>query len=438
MLLNNFNLFIKKKWNSNSNSGSIFRNMIMLASGTAGANIISIGIMPIITRIYTPEDFGVLSIFITLSSILVPFSTFLYTMAIPLPKKDRTAFNILVFCTILTLLMPLMITLLCIILIFYISEYDNLQYLHDYWWLIPFFVTGGSLYEILSNWAIRKNAFRHLAGTKLWQATIAAVIKVFLGFLGLNTLGLLIGQIFSQAGGVLTLFKVFFQDFKTYWKHVSVDRIKFLLLHYADYPKYRLPSQFIMLINAKSPVLFWAWNFGPESTGQFSLSMMILLLPLTLISQSTSQAYYAEIAKIKNKNNELITLITKSITKKLFIISIIPFIIIFCCGSWIFEIFFGKDWILAGVYSSILSINLLTMFIINPIINVLNIINNQKYYLKINIMRFFWMLLVFLISYISDANDCITLGIYSFAMSFHRIYVYIKIMHIINSYSFSR
>src|SRR5690625_7416365 len=65
------------------------------------------------------------------------------------------------------------------------------------------------MYEDLSNWAVREKAFTPLAKTKVWQKTIGAITKIGLGLVGLKPLGLLIGHIFTQAGGIFTLYKEF-------------------------------------------------------------------------------------------------------------------------------------------------------------------------------------------------------------------------------------
>ena len=87
-----------RKWNRDTPASSIFRNMAILSSGTIVGKVIGIFTVPIITRIYLPDHFGVLSIFTALVALLVPFGTLRYTMAIPLPKNDGLVANLVVLC----------------------------------------------------------------------------------------------------------------------------------------------------------------------------------------------------------------------------------------------------------------------------------------------------------------------------------------------------
>ncbi len=96
--LTRFKNSIAAKWNSNSSVASIFRNMTMLASGTVAAKAIGVLTVPVITRLYLPEHFGVLAVFTAITALLVPFGTLRYSMAIPLPKQDGLATNLAVLC----------------------------------------------------------------------------------------------------------------------------------------------------------------------------------------------------------------------------------------------------------------------------------------------------------------------------------------------------
>lgn len=160
----------------------------MLASGSAAAKVIGVVTVPVITRLYLPEHFGVLSVFTAIAALLVPFGTLRYSMAIPLPKRDGTATNLVVLCGLCLLVMSALT-----FLIFWLSAPAILRLLSmdemlPYWWLLPLAIAGTGLYELLSNWAVREKAFKPLARTKVWQAIIGGSFKIGLGFLGIKPL----------------------------------------------------------------------------------------------------------------------------------------------------------------------------------------------------------------------------------------------------------
>ena len=421
---------IVKKWNTDSSVGSIFRNMCTLASGAGIAKVLAILTMPVITRLYLPEHFGVLAIFTALVAMLVPLATLRYTMAIPLPKNNGIALNLVGLCGL-----SLLATTLIALGIFGLAgpallEVFSMEPLIPYWWLVPVGITGTGLYEVLSSWAVREKAFKPLAKTKIWQTVLGGTVKIGLGFLGLKPFGLLIGQVFTQTGGVLSLFQCFKKNFKDNYRHIKKKHILFLAKRYVDCPKYRLPSQFLLVLSTKAPLLFFGWQYGAETTGQLGLSLTMIALPMTLFGQTTGQAYYAEIAKIGKKYPEKIYTITRSITKKLAFISILPFLLLFFGGPWLFQVVFGEAWYQSGLFSSILSVYLLTQFVYSPVGNGLfNVFEKQFVVFLINLSRVFLILSVFFIAYVFKMNPYKALTLYSGTLAiqyFLVIYVVFK------------
>ena len=73
-------------------------DILKLVSGTAFAQIITILASPILTRLYSPEAFGFLAIFISITSIVGVIACMRYELAIMLPKSDEKAANLLALC----------------------------------------------------------------------------------------------------------------------------------------------------------------------------------------------------------------------------------------------------------------------------------------------------------------------------------------------------
>ncbi len=411
---------VLNSWNKQSHEGAIFRNMTKLITGDGIARVIGLITAPIITRIYLPEHMGVLSVFTSLVALMVPFGTFRYSLAIPLPKNDGSAFNISVLSF---LLLSISTLFLFFIFMFFgqgILVFFSMDQITIYWWLVPIAFAGTGLYELLSGWAIRKKEFNPLAKTKVWQKIIGDVVKVSFGFIGIRPLGLLIGYILNQAGGIIRLFKDLKKHFVNNVRYISKKRIIFFSKRYSDFPKYRIPSQFLLNLSAKAPLLYFAWHFGADTTGQIGLATMMLSLPISLIGYTTGKAYYAEIATIGKRMPDKIFKITKNVARKLFLFSIIPFSVILFFGPLIFEIVFGVKWYEAGVFASILSPYLLTQFIYSPISEgILSVFEKQSMVLLIEISRVLMTFFVFFISFLMKWTPNYTLILYSIGLSLH-------------------
>jgi len=425
---------IQTSWNSTSASGSIFRNMATLASGAVMVRIITVASMPVITRIYLPEHMGVLSLFSALSAMLVPLGTLRYSSAIPLPKRDGIALNLAVLCAVTLLSVTAIIALVFAIVAPNLLRTLSMEQLLPYWWLLPLAILGAGLYDILQNWAVRTKSFRIITETQVSQAIIGSSVKIGLGALGLKPLGLLIGEIFLQAGGILSFSRNFWPTFSHNRRWLTAGHLQFVAFRYSDFPKYRFPSQFLLILATKAPLFYYAWQFGPDTAGQLGLALGMLALPMTLFGQSTGQAYYAEIARIGNKQPEKIYQITRIITKKLFIASIAPFVVILTASPLLFSIVFGGNWKTAGNFAAILSFYLLAQFISSPLVNVLTVFDKQHLFLFINISRVCGIMSLFAIAHFFQLDPLNTLCFYSGFQTLFYIFLSVIVFSVVTSH----
>lgn len=420
-------LRISAKFSTGTAAGTIFKNMALLATGAIAARTIGVASIPLITRIYTPDHFAVLSIFAALTALMIPFGSLRYAGAIPLPKKDGVAANLFALCLTSLAVVSLFA---CLQLWFFAPALLTLFSMNEllpYWWLaIVSFVAVG-FYEILSAWGTREKAFKPLAKTAVWQSACSAVVKISLGFLGFKPIGLLIGHVVSQSGGSTSLLISFFQKLKINFKYVSIKRMAFVSKHYSDFPKFRLPSQFLLSFSGHAPLLFSGILFDKHTTGQLGLALSMLALPMALFGNTTGRAYYAEIAKIGRKKPDQIRQITKSVTKKLFMVSIPPFLLLLLAGPWLFSIVFGEVWHEAGVFARILAVYLLAQFISAPLVNVLNVFEKQWFFLRINVVRSLLIFTVFLTSHLLSLGANVTIFAYSITLTFHYFIVSVAI-----------
>lgn len=368
-------------------AGSVFKGMATMALGSGVARIVGIISIPILTRIYAPDDFGTLAIFSAIISILAPIITLRYVLSLPLPKHDGMAFNMFA----LTVgLMLVTVTLTSLILLIYGEEiliYFSMEQLASLWWLISLGILAAAGYEILSLWATRKRNYRVIAKTNVMQSITGSLTKIILGLLAIKPYGLLIGQVVSQGGGTTNLFRNFYPDFKKNWRHLRWSRIKVGFWHYRGFPFFRVPSQFLLIASQQAPLLFVASFFGVAVAGQLAIAKMLVSMPVTLISGALTKAAYGELASIQKENPKEIQHIFKDITQKLLIVSIVACISVFVLAPIILPAVLGAEWDQAGTFASYLSIYLVATIVAVPMPAFVNIFDRQKEFLVWNMLR---------------------------------------------------
>lgn len=132
-----------------------------------------------------------------------------------------------------TFLMLLCSTILLIISLFFfksdIFSLFSVEELSDFWWLIPISFFSLGLYELFYQWAIRKKEFLLLSKSKILQKSIGSAVQIGLGMASFGSLGLIIGSIFSEAGGLSLFARSFKKDICCNYRFVRWSRMKVIL-----------------------------------------------------------------------------------------------------------------------------------------------------------------------------------------------------------------
>ncbi|MGP3699612.1 lipopolysaccharide biosynthesis protein [Rhodobacter sp. NSM] len=394
-------------------SGGVFRGMATLALGSGIGRVIGIAAIPILTRLYTPEDFGVLAVFTSLVMILAPLVTLRYVLALPLPRHDGAALNLLAVSTCLMLILSALVAIMLWLWGEVLLSVVSMEPLTPWWWLIALGVLGTATYEMLTMWATRKRAYKMIAQTNVTQSAAGALVKIGLGLMSLQPLGLILGQVVAQAGGIGRLLRGSSADFRANWRHVSSSRIRRAAWQHRGFPIWRVPSQFLMAFSLQAPMLFMAALYEPQTAGQFGLAVMALAMPVDLLGQSAGKALYGEAALAMKTDPSKITQMALEVQFRLFFIALAPAAIIFFFGDSIFQICFGDEWIRAGSFASMLSIAIIFQFTSAPLMQLMNLLRKQSAFMAINAVRAIGLTLIFWVSSVDSLEPQGAVKLYS-------------------------
>ena len=80
------------------------KNLITLLSGTTIAQAITLLLSPVLTRLYTPHEFGVIGTFLSIVAAIALIISLRYEIAIVLPKKEENAINLVALAAIITII----------------------------------------------------------------------------------------------------------------------------------------------------------------------------------------------------------------------------------------------------------------------------------------------------------------------------------------------
>lgn len=396
-----------------------FQNIVIVAGGNVTAKLIGILATPIVTRLYTPENYGLYTVFMSIIGITGSLATLRYSVTIPIAKDENIADNLLRLCFIVTSVLSLIWLLIVVLFGNWISNYYHSENLLHFLWLIPVIFFGQGIYDALNNWAIRNKGFKLITKTKISQSVSSSSIKIGLGLLKVAPLGLFLGHIAQEAAGIGSLSSKLKRIRPEFFKGFSFKDIKLAAIRYKKFPLVQSWSQLLLALGAQLPVLLLGTFYDTQVVGVFGLAISMISLPMDLIGQSVAQVYYGEISKFGKENSAKIYNLSISLIKKLFLIGIIPVGMLIALGPWIFKIVFGPEWRDAGIYSQLLSFMILTRFISTPIANVFNVYEAQKAQLILNVIRVVVVLLVFWGSAKLSFSPIYTIGLYSLSMTLY-------------------
>ena len=352
------------------------RNVLTLMTGTTIAQAIPIAISPILTRIYTPEDFGIFALFIALVAIFGSISNGRYELAIMLPKKDEDAINIFALGFIITSAISLVLLVLVILFNGYFTELLNNEEISLWLYFVPIAVFFTGIWNILNYFNNRKKQYKDIAKATIIKSIVLAIVQLLVGFIKQGAIGLISGNILSQLFANKKLLSNIIKD-KLLISKISKIKIIALAKRYKNFPKY---SMLAILANVSSQHLInliISTFYGLATLGFYSLVQKLLIMPMALIGGSISQVFFENASKEYNKKNNLKHLFIFTF-KKLFIISFPLFCLLFFLVEELFAIVFGEEWRIAGVYAQVVMPLFFIRFVVSTFTIVPIIFKNAK------------------------------------------------------------
>jgi O-antigen/teichoic acid export membrane protein len=391
----------------------VFSGMATLVLGSSVSRVIGIAAIPVLTRLYSPEDFGVLAVFTALVAILAPLVTLRFVLAIPLPRHDGLALNVAFVAVIAMLISTVLFSAAMLFWAQPLLEIVSMEDLVPWWWLIPICILGTAGYEALSLWATRMRSYRIIALTNVTQSAAGAATMIILGLLALQPLGLLIGRIVAQSGGMMRMMREFLNQFRAERRHLSLRRMRKVAWRYRGFPIWRVPSQFLTVFAAQAPLLFMGALFNAHITGQLGLAVMALAVPVGIIGNAAGQALLGEASAARKQDPGRILEMCLKTQIRLFLLALGPAAILFLFGEPIFVGFFGAAWSEAGVFASFLSLALVFQFTSSPLVQVVALLEDQSVMLLMNIVRVVGLVGLFLVAKASGLEPVSTIAAYS-------------------------
>ena len=402
-------------------SSSFGKSTIILTTGTFIAQIIGIITTPILSRIYKPEDYGVVALFAAFVAMCSTVITLRYETRILLPKTDSEAKKLVTLVFWLSIIFGLFLIGLFVIVPSSFIEKIGLKEISS--WLIAAVCASvaTSLITVVTNWFNRNAQYKQIAGLRILQAICVSILGIFAGLSSFTN-----GLLYSQ---LLALF--FTLIMFIYFGHKSIDRvsvadlIKVAKIHKRG-PIYLLPTAILDVVTLQIPFFLISFWFSNTMTGNYRMAYSLLLLPSSLIGGAVSQVFFQKFSEIWPNALAGKKLLIKT-WKVLFFIGVLPMLIVIFFGKPIFTIALGDSWADAGKIASILAPMVFGSLIHSPTSSTLTVMGHEKLGFYIALTVLIYRPLSFYIGYI-NSNFYMGIALFTFFEIAH--YVFFQAMAI--------
>ncbi|WP_298314734.1 lipopolysaccharide biosynthesis protein [uncultured Aquimarina sp.] len=361
--------FIKKKFH-HLTKNEFVKHVLTLISGTSVAQFIPIVISPVLTRIYTPEDFSVLGIYISIAIILSEIVTGKFELAVMNTNNEEDKTNVIS----LTIMVIGITTLIFGVLFVLLFE------------RIPFLKTSGSTYwkylliptiaflgivKLFTFANIKEKKYKVISISKVARSIVQSSLQIALYFL--KYFGLIAGFfIASIIEGIVLL-----NGNKKYIKKIKYTKLKLIAKRYAKFPLFDVPSSLFNIGTIQAPIIFIPIYFGSVYGGLYFHAYKVLMMPISIIGGAIGQVFFEQGSLLKN-NTQVFSELVFNTHKKLFFLSFIPLTIIWVFGDSIFAFIFGEEWRIAGNYAMIMIPWIFFNFLVSPITFIITIKEKQQ------------------------------------------------------------
>ena len=368
--------------------GGFGRGVATLVTGTGIGQVIVIAGSPVLTRLYSPSDFGVYAVAVSILAVLLTIASLSYELAVPLPESDVDAANVLALSLLTTGVTSLLAAGALLVAGRELVTLLGAPGLAPYVLLIPLSLVGGGLSSTLARWAIRAQTYSAIAATRVTQSVSLVAVQVGLGGLGAGAPGLLVGDVVGRVAGSMRLARAAWKGHAGAFRAVSREGIADAAVRYRRFPMLSTWSALLATIGLQAPLLFIVAFYGPETGGEFALAARVSEMPLALIAGAVGQVFVAEAARLIRTDPKGVAPLFGRTTRALAVTALGPALLAMIAAPFLAVPVFGDSWQQVGIFIAVLVPSFFLEFVIAATGDVLYVLERQELHLVREILRF--------------------------------------------------
>lgn len=358
--------------------GVFFRGVVTLLSGTLASRVIAVLAIPVLARLYTPAEFGLLALFTTLAGIVTAVACGRYEMAVVLPDDDSDSLHLL----IASLLIATAVSALAAVGFWlYGGQLAALlaaPELEAWLWINPLVIWSICAFNALRSWASRRGEFGGISRAVVGNTLLTALTQFLVAYPQRWLAGgLIVGRVVGQLAQALMLLASSWGGLREVCASgVSWSRMRALLYRYRDFPLFDAGANLLNQSSRELPVLLLGVFFSPVIVGFYSVGRRMLGMPVALVSNAMAQAFFPKANEEFAKGT--LDRLAGDVFERLVIVGMTPMLMVALVTPEIVSVFLGDKWLESIIYVRWLSVWVLVIFITAPFAQLFNVLEKQR------------------------------------------------------------
>jgi O-antigen/teichoic acid export membrane protein len=366
-------------------SSEFIRNVMLILTGSVAAQAATILVSPVLTRLYTPSDFGVYALFGAITSLLSSVICARYEFSITLPMEHRKGLALLGVCTLVSFAIGLVLIPVTAIFSTNVADLLNEPRLKPWLWLLPLTMMFTGFTTGARYWLLRTKSFRSISLNGVLRSMLSSAFNVVFGMIGWLQFGLIGGMLIGLFFSTCVLALKIWRESALEIRSMSWTEIRAQAIAQRRFPQYSLGSALVESSASQVPAFFFPSLFGASTLGLFSLAQRIANLPLTLIAQSIADVFRQKASEVYALEGNCLSLFDRTLGK-LLLLSVPAFVLVAILSPWAFESVFGVEWRESGEYVRYMMPALALRFVSNPLGSIFYIAQKQACDLVIQVI----------------------------------------------------
>ncbi|MBY6063712.1 lipopolysaccharide biosynthesis protein [Pseudidiomarina sediminum] len=358
-------------------------------SGTAAAQVITALSMPIVTRLYTPEMIGLISVYLAFFNFWLTLLTLRFESALLIAKDEDESHHIFRLGSILVVTL----SLLSVPALYVLIHYSLLGFEVLPVWVIGigvFSLLGYGWFMLYRSWLLRLSETKSISIAAVSRSAANVGVRLVTGVFSLGSVGLFLAEISGSWAALSTVRKKTKALLTLPNPQWSASRIFSIAKRYRKFPLFETPSVFINQLAIALPVPIVGMMYGSAAAGWFGLARLLYAIPNGQLGKAAGDVFQMELSsRVREERMDDALKLFYKFSSRLALIGLVPLLLAVFVAPAAVRFIFGDEWIEMGNIVATMAPWMYMALIVSSMSRALSVLEKQEFKLLYDITALF-------------------------------------------------